>query len=181
MLVGVGRLVIPAAITARSSVLQACERPQLSAGIVATDSAVVSLYSLSTSITSLFTSGEYLEPPVVTMQDFVDIGYAFECATALAVGWAIASALVGASTDDWFFQEHRNSPIGLYRVLPAWLLAWPLGAAFKAVATLEYARATPGVTASILDMQAIAMDGAGLLLVLAAWRTWLLAWANERW
>ena len=118
-------------------------------------------------------------PPVVTMQDFVDIGYAFECAAALAVGWAIASALVGASTDDWFFQEHRNSPIGLYRVLPAWLLAWPLGAAFKAVATLEYARATPGVTASILDMQAIAMDGAGLLLVLAAWRTWLLAWASD--
>lgn len=166
--------------TMRGTVLEACERPPLSTGIVATDAAVVSLYSLSTSVTMLFTSGEYLEPPVVSLQDFVDIGYAFECAAALVAGWAIGSLIAGASSSDWFFKEHATAPLGLYRVLPAWLLAWPLGAALKLLATEEYARATPGITAAV-DMQAIAMDGAGLLLCIWLWRTWLLAWASDRW
>ena len=166
--------------TMRGTVLEACERPPLSTGIVATDAAVVSLYSLSTSVTMLFTSGEYLEPPVVSLQDFVDIGYAFECAAALVAGWAIGSLIAGASSSDWFFKEHATAPLGLYRVLPAWLLAWPLGAALKLLATEEYARATPGITAAV-DMQAIAMDGAGLLVSIWLWRTWLLAWASDRW
>jgi len=159
--------------------------PPLSQGLLLTDGAVVACYSISCSMVSLFQSEEYLEPPVITVQDVIDIAYAFDNAAALVVGWMIASAVAGASSVDWFGSDHGRSPIGLNRVLPAWLLGWPLGSALKLIASLQFARWTALATGTsaaltLVDAQMVAMDGAGLLLVIALWRTWLLTWAN-RW
>jgi len=50
--------------------------PPLSQGLLLTDGAVVACYSISCSMVSLFQSEEYLEPPVITVQDVIDIAYA---------------------------------------------------------------------------------------------------------
>ena len=103
--------------------------PPLSPALLAADGAVVAGYSISCSLVGLFTSGAYLEPPIVSFQDVIDIAYAFDVAAALSLGWMLASAAVGAASNDWITQDHSASPIGLSRVLPAWLLGWPLGCA----------------------------------------------------
>ena len=152
--------------------------PPLSPALLAADGAVVAGYSISCSLVGLFTSGAYLEPPIVSFQDVIDIAYAFDVAAALSIGWMIASAAVGAASNDWITQDHSASPIGLSRVLPAWLLGWPLGVALKAAAALQFATWTNLPT--IVDAHTASMDGAGLLLVVAMYRASLLWWIN-RW
>ena len=108
------------------------------------------------------------------MEAAVGIAYAFDCAVAMIFGWAFASVLTGAASMDWLSSDHQRSPIGLSRVLPAWLLGWPLSTAFKAAASLQ-------VSGTFMtNVQGVASDGAGLLLVVAFWRACLLARAN-RW
>ena len=154
----------------------------LSPGLLAADCAVISAYSISGAITSLFTNQEYLNPPVVAAQDLVDIAYTFNSAAALAAGWAVAAAVTGASRIDWSFLDHSESPIGLAKVLPCWLLSWPVGVTLKALAALEFAQWSSQTFVSLeglVDMQTAAADGAGVLLTVALWRTWLLWWANQ--
>jgi hypothetical protein len=160
--------------------------PPLSGFLAATDSAVLFCYSLSASIADLFTSGEYMQPPVVAFQDVIDITRALDYAVALALGWLLASAASGLCSFEWMalpFEEHRRSALGLHRMLPTWLLAWPLGEAFKyatALSIAQWSTATIGSGALGLSIEMVARDGAGILVTMLLWRSWLLSWAN-RW
>ena len=155
--------------------------PPFSVGLLATDTAAFTCYQISTDIAALFTNGEYLEPPrLSTFQDISDIATTFNNAAALAVGWIIGSTLAGACREDWLSlpsEQHQRSLLGLYRVLPAWLIGWPLAEALKFVT--EAAR-QDGLLAN-LDLGAIGKDGVAVLLVAVLWRTWLLRWAANRW
>ena len=151
-----------------------------------TDAAVLFCYSLSGSIAELFTSGEYLTPPGAGIGDLIDITRALDYAVALALGWLLACAASGMCSFEWMalpFDEHRRSALGLYRMLPTWVLAWPLSEALKYAASLgiaQWSTATTGSGVLGMNMDTVAIDGAGVLLVMAIWRNWLLCWAN-RW
>ena len=155
----------------------------LSPVLLAADCAVILLYALGGSVASLFTSGEYLAAGpafLVSWQDVADIALAFDRAAALALGWAVGSAAAGASAADWAGLDHAQAPLGVpARVLPAWLLAWPLACALEAALAGPVLRwsAAAGAPASLsvpLDLQAVLMEGVGLLVVLTLWRRWLL-------
>ena len=182
--------------------------PPLSGPLLLADSGMLSLYSMSASITGLFTSGEYLEPPglAVSAQDFVEISLAFDQAAALALGWCVASALTGiVCSESWFNiegDEHRQAPLGIAGLLSNWVVSWPLGIALKATAAYGLAlthsasvvssagslvyflgassyATDPASAAADLVLRTAGSDGAGALLVLTLWRTWLLRWTGR--
>lgn len=105
-LASLGSLLPHPTILGRSGVIAMAMRPPppppppLSPALLAADGAVVAGYSVSCSLVGLFTSGAYLEPPIVSFQDVIDIAYAFDVAAALSIGWMIASAAVGAASND---------------------------------------------------------------------------------
>ena len=159
----------------------------LSAGLLVTDGAVCMLYSFSSSIAGLFTSGEYLEPTLdVTAQDVVDLAVAFDSALALALGWCLASAVTGCvCSEDWFglpAEEHAGSALGVKDVLKNWIVGWPLGELLRALALFGIvaggwampselpATGLPAIASSL------ASDGAGTLVALTLWRRFLLMW-----
>ena len=167
--------------------------PPLSSLLLATDGSILLSYSLSASIARLFTSGEYIEVmdtsrPFVEFKDFVDIVFVFDSAAALALGWLLAGAVSGVCSVDWLAlpaDEHDKSALGLYRVLPTWLLAWPLSEGFKAVAGEGIKSwsmwTTGGAFLQNVDASSAAVDGVALLIVIVLWRKWLLGWVNRWW
>ena len=161
--------------------------PPLSAGLLATDGAVCALYSLFSSIFGLFSSGEYLSPTLaVTAQDLVDVVVAFDSASALALGWCLASAVTGCiCSQDWFSlpaDQHQGSALGVKGLLTNWLVGFPLGEVLKALALYGIAAggwAAPSQlpSTSALDVATtLVFDGVGILVALTLWRRWLLGW-----
>jgi len=160
--------------------------PAPSAGLLATDGAVLMLYSFSASIAGLFTSGEFLEPSLmVTSQDLVDLVVAFDSAGALALGWCLASIVTNVCAQEWLElppDAHTGSVLGVKGVLQNWLLGFPLGLALRAMALLAMSTGGWATTNELPPLDAAALvesagvDGAGTLLALTLWRRWLLAW-----
>ena len=177
----------------RSHVMMRLPTPQppapLSPLLLLGDGSVLLCYSLSSSITGLFRAEEYLEPPAL-LQDIVDISLAFDQAGALALGWILASLATGATSHRWLalpWEEHQRSALGVNKLLPTWMLAWPLFEMMKVVAASQLASWSTVALATDLpqlaqlsSVQTLATDGAGLLLIIALWRSWLLRWWN-RW
>lgn len=158
----------------------------LSAGLLITDGSVCTLYSFSSSIAGLFTSGEYLEATLdVTAQDIVDLAVAFDSALALALGWCLASAVTGVCSEEWWSlsaEDHSSSALGVSGVLRNWIVGWPLGELLR---TLALAGIVGGGWATVGEVPSMglvevatkaASDGAGLLVCLTLWRSFLLNW-----
>ena len=165
--------------------------PPLSPLLLATDGAMLSIYSLSASLSDLLSSGDLdLGLPIATLQDLVDIATALDRAAAVAVAWLLAAVFTGACAVDWLVlpaEEQQRSAFGLRGVLPAWALAWPLGEALKYVSAIGIADVAVDLglrTASDsilpeLDALLLVRDGVTLLLFVLVWRRLLLSWAGR--
>lgn len=185
----------PPSLSPRPSVRRSPPQPPeptpISLQLCLLDGNVLLCYSMLSSIGGLFSSGEWLEPPVVTAQDFVDISAAFGSASTLVVAWLIAASLCGACREDWFAlegNEHRQAPLGVSRLLASWAAAVPIVLVLRAAAAATSAASEPtmeppsatGVAAAILSSHttAFVVDNAGqalaVLVVLTIWRRWLL-------
>ena len=163
------------------------EPPPLDTGLLAADGGICLLYSFSSSIAALFTSGEFLDPSlVVSSRDLVDLTVAFDSATALALGWCLACAIAPTGVcADWLgrpLEEHAASALGVKGVFANWLIGFPLGEILKAIALYGifvggWASQSELPLASASDFELarnVALDGAGLLVALTLWRRWLL-------
>ena len=179
----------PPPLSLRRSPPQPPEPSPISLQLCLLDGNVLLCYSMLSSIAGLFSSGEFLEPPVVTAQDFVDISAAFGSASTLVVAWLIAASLCGACREDWFAlegDEHRQAPLGASRLLASWAASVPIVLMLRAAAAAIGAASEPTMepaaagAAAILSTQAAAFvaDNAGqalaVLVVLTVWRRWLL-------
>ena len=133
------------------------------------DANILLCYSLVVSITGLFKSGEYLEPPIIVAQDFIDISLAFGSASSLILAWLVAGSLCGACREDWLSLEaesHESAPLGASRLLTSWAASVPLLLLERGVAAPP-----PAIADTLADTSAQAL---AVLVVLTLWRRWLL-------
>ena len=115
------------------------------------DAGVLALYSISSSIAALFTSGEWVNelgnPLAASTQDFIEISLAIDSAVALGMGWCLAAAITGTiCSKDWFGlddERYKEAPLGLPGLLSNWLVFWPLAEALKAIAAYGLAASWP--------------------------------------
>ncbi len=153
---------------ARSVVLSADPPELLNFRLLAMDSGVISLFCIGSEVERLCNSPEVFEPPVATLQDWVEISATLNGAAALVLAWSLAAAASGLSSAGWLMlppDEHAKAPLGLHGLASTWALA-----------------AAPGLLLrrSVGAGGSFVADAACILAIMYFWRRYLLE-QNGQW